>query len=362
MKALITSGGHGTRLRPITHTQNKHLIPIANKPILHYALEYVRDAGITEVGIVTNGHWVNGELVPLPEVPEALGDGSRWGLHLTYIPQEAPLGLGHVVRISRDFIGDEPFVFYLGDNMVVGGIRRFVEEFERTQPDCLLTLARVKDPERFGVPELDGDRIVRIEEKPQHPKSPYAVAGIYIYQPCIFEAVENIVPSARNEYEISDAHQYLLDHGFRVSYAEITGWWKDTGKPIDLLEANRLVLEHLEPTVEGQVDEESNLFGPVTVQRGAQILNSNIRGPAIIGEETVIQDSYIGPFTSIYHHCRVWRSEIEYSIVLENCQILDVGQRIEASLLGKDVEIRRAHNKPRVHRFMLSDQSRVEIV
>jgi len=357
MKALITSGGHGTRLRPITHTQNKHLIPVANKPILHYALESVGEAGITDVGIIINAGTT--------EVPKALGDGSRWGLRITYIEQEAPLGLAHVIKIAQDFIGTEPFVFYLGDNMVVGGIKRFKEEFEARRPNCHLTLAKVKDPERFGVPEIVGGRIVSIEEKPQHPKSEYAVAGIYFYDESIFEAANNIVPSARGELEISDAHQYLLAKGFQVTYSEITGWWKDTGKPIDLLEANRLVLEHAEADDEAlrqQTDEESDLAGVVILQPGARVVNSRLRGPVIIGENTLIENSYIGPFTSIYHDCEIRNSEVEYSIVLENCKIIDVEQRIEASLLGADVQIVRVQGKPRVHRFMLSDQSRVEVV
>jgi len=237
MKALITSGGRGTRLRPITHTQNKHLIPIANKPILHYAIEAVAEAGIKEIGIVYGAE--------SDAVPRAIGDGSQWGVHITYIPQDAPLGLAHVVKISQDFIGDEPFIFYLGDNMVVGGVKRFIDRFQEDGANCHLTLAKVKDPSRFGVPELDGNRIVRIEEKPKHPKSQFAVAGIYIYDSSIFEAVNAIKPSARGELEISDAHQYLLDHGYKITYSEITGWWKDTGKPNDLLEANRLVLENL---------------------------------------------------------------------------------------------------------------------
>lgn len=249
MKALITSGGRGTRLRPLTHTQNKHLIPIANKPIIHYAIEYCAEAGIKEIGIVYNADSI--------AIPDALGDGSQFGVRLTFIPQEAPLGLAHVVKISQDFIGDEPFVFYLGDNMVVGGLKRFIEEFEKNKSNCHLTLAKVKDPQRFGVPELDGNRIVRIEEKPRHPKSDFAVAGIYIYDSSIFKAVNNIQPSARGELEISDAHQYLLDHGYKVTYSEITGWWKDTGKPYDLLEANRLVLDNLQERIEGEVDEKA---------------------------------------------------------------------------------------------------------
>ncbi|RQW02870.1 glucose-1-phosphate thymidylyltransferase, partial [candidate division KSB1 bacterium] len=231
MKALITAGGKGTRLRPLTHTQNKHLLPIANKPILHYALEKMADAGISEVGILTNQEG--------REVRSALGSGDRWGLHITYIPQEAPLGLAHVVKISQQFIGDDPFIFYLGDNMVVGGLHKFIDAFEKEGSNCHLTLSRVKDPERFGVPELRDNRIVSIEEKPNKPKSEFAVTGIYLYDATIFEAVNNIQPSPRGELEISDAHQYLLDHGYSISYSEITGWWKDTGKPEDVLEANR---------------------------------------------------------------------------------------------------------------------------
>ncbi len=354
MKALITSGGKGTRLRPLTHTQNKHLIPIANKPILHYAIETVIHAGIKEIGIVTNSD--------CDEVPEAIGDGSRWGIKITYIPQEAPLGLAHVVKISEEFIGKDPFIFYLGDNMVVGGVKRFIEEFQRDHVNCFLTLSKVKDPERFGVPEIKDNRIVSIEEKPKHPKSKYAVAGIYIYDHHIFEAVNNIQPSARGELEISDAHQYLIDHGYQIGYSEITGWWKDTGKPIDLLEANRLVLEHQEARIEGELDKTSYLTGNVIIEQGATIKNSHIRGPAIIGSDTIIENSYIGPFTSIHNNCYIRNSEIEFSIVLTNCQILDIGGRIESSLLGTDVQIIKVASKPASHRFIIGDQSRIELV
>ncbi|MDZ7263311.1 MAG: glucose-1-phosphate thymidylyltransferase [candidate division KSB1 bacterium] len=354
MKALITSGGKGTRLRPLTHTQNKHLIPIANKPILHYAIETVTQAGISEVGIVTNSD--------CSEVPDAIGDGSRWGVKITYIPQEAPLGLAHVVKIAEDFIGKDPFIFYLGDNMVVGGVKRFIEEFQRDHVNCFLTLSKVKDPERFGVPEIKNNRIVSIEEKPKHPKSKYAVAGIYIYDHHIFEAVNNIQPSARGELEISDAHQYLIDHGYQIGYSEITGWWKDTGKPIDLLEANRLVLEHQEARIDGVLDKTSYLAGNVIVEKGATIKNSQIRGPAIIGSDTIIENSYIGPFTSIHNNCYIRNSEIEFSIVLTNCQILDIGGRIESSLLGTDVQIIKVTSKPISHRFIIGDQSRIELV
>ena len=355
MKALITAGGRGTRLRPITHTRNKHLIPIANKPILHYALEYVAEAGIRDVGIVVNS--------TRDEVVERIGAGDAWGLRITYIPQEAPLGLAHCIKISRDFLGDEPFVFYLGDNMIVGGIKRFREEFESRDSDCHLTLAAVKDPERFGVPELRDGRIVSIEEKPDKPKSTYAVSGIYFYTSAIFDAVDAIEPSARGELEISDAHQVLLSRKRRVTYSEITGWWKDTGLPIDLLEANRLVLDHQQPLVaEGAgADETSAVVGRVVLQKGARIVNSNVRGPAIIGEETVVENSYIGPFTSIHNRCHVRNSEVEFSIVLAESRILDVGVRIEGSLIGRDAAVVRAGDKPRTHRFVLGDQSAIEL-
>ncbi|HSQ75910.1 MAG TPA: glucose-1-phosphate thymidylyltransferase [Bacteroidota bacterium] len=354
MKALIASGGRGTRLRPITHTRNKHLIPIANKPILHYAIEAAAEAGITSVGIVINAD--------SDEVPHAIGDGSRWGITITYIPQLTPGGLAQVVALAEPFIGKDTFIFYLGDNMVVGGVRRFIDEFEKSDSNCFLTLARVRDPERFGVPEIRDGRIVAVEEKPKNPKSSFAVAGIYLYDHHIFEAVKAIRPSARGELEISDAHQYLIEKGYRVGYTEITGWWKDTGKPTDLLEANRLVLDNITPSNEGTVDERSTIAGKVVIQKGARITNSVVRGPAIIGEECVIEDSYIGPFSSIGSHTVVRKSEVEYSIILRECKILDVGIRLEGSILGNDVEIVEASGKPLVHRFMIGDQSRVEVV
>jgi glucose-1-phosphate thymidylyltransferase len=355
MRALIASGGRGTRLRPITHTHNKHLIPITNKPILEYAIEGVSNAGIREVGVVVN-------VESLHEVESAIGTGNKWGVNITYIPQEAPLGLAHVVKISQGFIGDEDFVFYLGDNMVVGGIRRFIDKFEKSDCDCLLTLAKVKDPERFGVPEIVGGRIVKVEEKPKHPKSQFAVTGIYIYNHHIFDAVNNTKPSKRGELEISDAHQYLIDKGYKIEFSEITGWWKDTGKPTDLLEANRLVLDNMTSGNEGETDADSDVAGKVIVQKGAKIIGSKIRGPVIIGEHCIIENSYLGPFTSIGANTHVRNSEVEYSIVLKNCKIMDVGIRIEGSLLGNDVEIVEASGKPRVHRFMIGDQSRIELV
>lgn len=354
MKALIASGGRGTRLRPITHTRNKHLIPIANKPILHYAIEAAADAGIKEVAIVINAD--------SDEVPRAIGDGSRWGIRITYIPQLTPGGLAQVVALAEEFVGKDQFIFYLGDNLVVGGVRRFIDEFLRSGCNCYLTLSRVKDPERFGVPEIRDGRIVSVEEKPKQPKSSFAVAGIYLYDHHIFEAVKAITPSTRGELEISDAHQYLIDKGYKVGFAEITGWWKDTGKPTDLLEANRLVLDNITPDIQGEVDDRSTIAGKVIVERGARIVNSVVRGPAIIGENCVIEDSYVGPFSSIGSKTVVRRSEVEYSIILRECRILNIGIRLEGSILGNDVEIVEATGKPLVHRFLIGDQSRVEVV
>ncbi|MBI1806315.1 MAG: glucose-1-phosphate thymidylyltransferase [Ignavibacteria bacterium] len=353
MKALIASGGRGTRLRPLTHTQNKHLIPIANKPILHYAIEAAVDAGIKQIGIVCNAD--------SHEVQDVIGTGKQWGVKIAYIPQKAPLGLAHVVKIAQKFIGKDDFIFYLGDNMVVGGVKRFIEEFEKSDCNAFLTLAKVKDPERFGVPEIKKGKIVRVEEKPKKPKSQFAVAGIYIYDSSIFEAVKKIKPSARGELEISDAHTYLINKGYNVGYSEITGWWKDTGKPSDLLEANRLVLDNMHPSLNGVIDKASTVVGKVILQEGSKIMNSVVRGPATIGRNTVIENSYIGPFTSIGDNTVIRDAEVEYSIVLRDCKILNVKLRIEGSILGNDVEIVEANGKPHVHRFMIGDQSRVEV-
>jgi glucose-1-phosphate thymidylyltransferase len=351
MKALITAGGHGTRLRPITHTQNKHLIPIANKPILNYALEYVKEAGITEVGIITNKA---GE-----EVKNVYGDGSDMGLKITYIPQEAPNGLADCIRIAQPFLNNESFVFYLGDNIIVGGIKRFIEEFKANDANCHLVLSKVPDPERFGVPEIAGNKILSIEEKPTNPKSEFAVTGIYIYDKNIFEAVNNIQPSARGELEISDANQYLLDKNLKVTYSEITGWWKDTGKPADLLEANRLVLDNIRESIRGEVSENSKINGRVIIEEGAKIVNSNIRGPVMISRGTKIIDSYVGPYTAIDKNCHIEKSELEFSIISAGCKIKDQDIRIEDSIFGENVSMEKIESRPRVNRFIIGENSNI---
>ncbi len=354
MKALITSGGKGTRLRPITHTQNKHLIPIANKLMLEYAIDAMIEAGIEEIGILVNAD--------SDEVQKAFGNGESFGVKITYIPQDAPLGLAHVVKISEPFIGKEPFIFYLGDNMLVGGVKKFIDEFEKNGSNCHLTLAKVADPSRFGVPELEGKKIIGIEEKPRNPKSPYAVAGIYLYDETIFEAVNNIKPSARGELEISDAHQYLLDKGYKVTYSEITGWWKDTGKPEDLLEANRLILENLEGEMAGSVVGDSHISGKVIAGKGVRIINSSIRGPVIIGDDSVIENSYVGPFTGIGNNCIIKNTEVEFSILLDGVKVENLGARMESSLIGAHTTINGKKRKPVAHKLIVGDHSLVEIV
>jgi len=353
MKALILSGGRGTRLRPITHTSAKQLIPIANKPILFYGLEAIRDAGIKDIGVVV------GETKE--EIKKALGDGSKWGVKITYIEQEAPLGLAHAVKVSQSFLKKEPFVMYLGDNLVKEGIVSFVEEFKRSRPNALILLAHVKNPREFGVAELKDGKVINLEEKPRKPKTDLALVGVYLFDSNIFKAIEHIKPSWRNELEITDAISYLIKNKYNVKSHIISGWWKDTGKLEDLLEANRIILDTLEPGVKGKVDKNSTLYGKVVVEQGASIIHSVIRGPAIIGKKSKISNSYIGPFTSISSGAIIENSEIEHSIVLEDSRIENIS-RIEDSLLGKNVIVYRYPHKPHAYRFMLGDSSQVGVV
>ena len=353
MKALILSGGRGTRLRPITHTSAKQLLPVANKPILFYGIEAVKEAGIKEVGIVV-GETKN-------EIKNAVGTGEKWGINVTYIEQEAPLGLAHAVKISEDFIGDDYFVMYLGDNLIKDGITSLVKEFEKSKPNAQILLSRVPHPEQFGVVELRGRKVLHLVEKPERPKSDLALVGVYMFDKNIFEAVNNIKPSWRNELEITDAIQYLIDRNFSVRPHIITGWWKDTGKLEDILEANRIILDDLKKQVKGKVDKESELFGRVRIDKGAEVRKSVIRGPVIIGENSRIVNSYIGPFTSVYFKVTIENSEVEHSIILENSKIRDI-KRIEDSLVGQNVEILKSKAKPSAYRIMVGDSSRVEVV
>jgi glucose-1-phosphate thymidylyltransferase len=352
VKALVLSGGEGTRLRPITHTGAKQLVPVANKPILFYGLEAIRDAGIRQVGIVVGS--------TADEIKAAVGDGSAWGVEVSYIEQESPLGLAHAVLVSRDFLGEDDFVMYLGDNVLLEGITLFVQEFDRHRPNAQIFLAAVPEPERFGVAVLDGDRVVRLVEKPREHISDLALVGVYLFDASVHEAVASVKPSWRGELEITDSIQYLLDQGRTVRAEMVSGWWKDTGKLEDLLEANRMMLSAVSPRVDGDVDPSSRIVGQVVVERGAKVSRSVLRGPAIVGEDTIIEDSVIGPNASIYFGCHIGGSEIEDSIVMERCRVEDV-RAMAQSLLGKDVEVRRGKDRPAMYRLMLGDQSQVQV-
>ncbi|GLV78338.1 glucose-1-phosphate thymidylyltransferase [Streptomyces hygroscopicus] len=353
MKALVLSGGLGTRLRPITHTSAKQLVPVANKAVLHYGLESIAAAGITEVGVVVGD--------TAAEIEDAVGDGSKFGLDVTYILQEKPLGLAHAVMIARDWLGDDDFVMYLGDNFVVGGITDLVDEFRRCRPDAQILLTRVSDPRAFGVAELDANgQVVGLEEKPERPKSDLALVGVYFFTPAIHEAVRAIRPSWRGELEITHAIQYLIDTRAEVRSTVVQGYWKDTGNVTDMLEVNRTVLEGMVRRIDGEVDEASQAIGRVVVAEGARIVNSRIVGPVVIGSGTVVSDSYVGPFTSVAENCRITDSELEFSIVLRDSSIQGVG-RIESSLIGRHVEVTPAPCVPSAHRLILGDHSKVQI-
>ncbi len=354
MKGLILSGGKGTRLYPLTYTGAKQLVPVANKPVLFYAIENLVEAGITDLGIVVGD--------TKDQIMAAVGDGSKFGAQVTYIEQPVPLGIAHGVQIAQDFIQKDRFVLFLGDNFVRDGIVPLVRNFEKEAPACQIHLYKVPNPQDFGVAELKDGKVVRLVEKPQVPQSDLAVIGIYMFDHHVFEAVSNIQPSARGELEVTDTIQYLIDQGHKVSPQVIAGAWIDTGKPGDILEATRLVLEELQPRMEGVVDEDSQVNGKVTIERGAQVKKSVIRGPAIIGEESEIINSYIGPFTSIYHHVLIEDSELEYCIVLEHSRIIDVESRIEDSLIGRYVEITRSPKKPKAYKMTLGDHSKVGIL
>lgn len=354
MKALILSGGRGTRLRPITHTGAKQLVPVANKPILYYTIEAVKDAGITDIGIVV------GETHK--EVEDTVGDGSRWNVKITYIQQDAPMGLAHAVKISQDFIKDDAFVMYLGDNLIKDGIKSFVDDYCKSNANSQILLAHVPNPHDFGVAELDMGRVVRLIEKPENPPTDLALVGVYMFDSTVFEAVNAIKPSARGELEITDAIQYLVDHGYNVASHIITGWWKDTGKLEDMLEANRIILDGIKLSMNGKVEADSEIEGRVSVGKGTTIVNSCLRGPAIIGEDCVIENAYIGPYTSINNGCKIISSEVEHSMILGDCEIINIGSRLSDSLIGKNVKVEKDSKKPKAYRLMVGDNSTVSVI
>lgn len=354
MKALILAGGKGTRLRPITFTRAKQLVPVANKPILYYALESVRDAGITDVGVIVGD--------TAEEVMAALGDGSRWGTNITYIPQEAPLGLAHAVKIAEDYMAGDAFVMYLGDNLIANGIARFVTQFLDGGCNAQILLAHVPNANQFGVAELGPEgRVVRLIEKPADPPSDLALVGVYLFDSNIFRAVNAIAPSARGELEITDAIQWLIDQGLVVRPHIIDGWWKDTGRLDDMLEANRIMLDALQPQQLSEPGEGAVLHGRVGVGVGTTIVNSVVRGPAIIGDGCEIRDAYIGPYTSVGDGCKVLGSEIEHSIMLGDSRVERIGSRLADSLLGVNAVVRRSAHLVSAARMMIGDNSEVDL-
>jgi len=353
LKGLILSGGAGTRLRPITHTSAKQLVPVANKPVLFYGIEALVEAGIDEIGIVIAPD--TGD-----EIRAAVGDGEAFGARIAYIPQERPLGLAHAVLTAEDFLGRDPFVMYLGDNLLRDGIVDLVAAFREHEPDALILLTKVPDPWHYGVAELDGDRVVRLVEKPKQPPSDMALVGVYMFTPAIFDAARAIEPSWRDELEITDAIQRLIDGGSRVESHTVGGWWKDTGQLADMLEANRLVLEDIERRVEGELTD-TRVEGRVVVEEGARLEGSLVRGPAVIGAGARIVDSYIGPYTSVDRDVEVVRSEVEHSILLSGARISNLGARMEASLLGRNVRLERGDGLPKTLRMIVGDNSEVHI-
>ena len=352
MKGLILSGGKGTRLRPLTYTSAKQLIPVANKPILFYGLEFMKEAGIEEIGIVVGD--------TRQEIRANVGDGSRWGVKVTYIEQDAPRGLAHAVKISRDFLGDERFCMYLGDNLLKNGIKRIVDEYTRGKENAMILLTEVEDPRQFGVAELKPDGSVKqLVEKPKEPRSNLALVGVYLFDSNIFSAVNAIKPSFRNELEITDAIQYLLDGGFEVTPSIVDGWWKDTGKLEDLLEANRLVLEDLRTSIKGEVDRRSTVAGAVEIGLGSLIVNSRLEGPIIIGKDVSIEDAFVGPNTSIGDRCFIRDAKVENSILLEGTRITDIAIKLIDSLTGKCVTVEQGAKKPDSMSLMLGDTSSI---
>jgi glucose-1-phosphate thymidylyltransferase len=353
LKGLILSGGAGTRLRPITHTSAKQLVPVANKPVLFYGIEALVAAGVTEIGIIiapqTGG-----------EIQEAVGDGSALGASVTYIPQAEPLGLAHAVLTAEEFIGDSPFVMYLGDNLLRDGITELVAAFREHEPEALIMLTQVPEPEHYGVAELDGDRVVRLVEKPKDPPSDLALVGVYMFKPSVFAAARAIEPSPRGELEITDTIQHLIESGSRVEHHLVKGWWKDTGQLADMLGANRLVLEDIVPVNDGELID-SKVEGRVVIGEGAVVKGTTIRGPAVIGAGATITDSYIGPYTAVGEECVVEGSEVEHSILLRGAKVRGLATRMEASLLGRDVSVSGAAGPPKTIRMMVGDSSELTL-
>jgi glucose-1-phosphate thymidylyltransferase len=353
LKGLILSGGKGTRLRPITHTSAKQLVPVANKPVLFYAIEALARAGIKEVGVIIAPE--TGE-----EIRHAAGDGSRFGVELTYILQDEPAGLAHAVLTAEPYLGDSPFVMYLGDNLLQGGIEGLVSSFRDSQPDALILLTPVPNPDSYGVAELSDGKVVRLVEKPREPRTNLALVGVYMFTASVHAAAKAIEPSARGELEITDAIQHLVDQGHRVEPHIVNGWWKDTGRLDDMLEANRLVLDTIQTRLEGELID-SQVDGRVVIEAGARLERCTVRGPAIIGAGARLTDCYFGPYTAIGEECEISGAEVEHSILLAGSAVRDLDGRMESSLLGRNVKVGRDARQPRAFRFMVGDNSEIGI-
>ena len=354
LKGLILSGGKGTRLRPITHTSAKQLVPVANRPVLFYGIQAMADAGIQEIGIIIAPE--SGS-----EIQEVAGDGSQFGVAITYITQDEPAGLAHAVLTAEPFLGDSPFVMYLGDNLLQGGIQDLVAAFQANQPDALILLTPVDDPENFGVAELEDGVVVHLAEKPKQPKTNLALVGVYMFTAGIHAAARAIEPSPRGELEITDAIQYLVDTGKRVEPHVVRGWWKDTGRLADMLEANRLILDTIEKRVDGDLDD-ATIDGRVVVEAGATLVRATVRGPAVIGAGAHLEDCYVGPYSAIGENCVVVDAEVEHSILLAGSEVRGLDGRMESSLLGRTGKIGRSTRQPRAYRFMVGDNSEIEIL
>lgn len=354
MKAIIPCAGRGKRLRPLTFTNSKPLIPIANKPLVQYAIEAIKKVGITEIGIVVGEN--------TRDMEDVLGSGADLGVQITYIPQDNPLGIAHTIMVSREFLGDSPFIMYLGDNLLQESLEPAVRRFREQNSNAVLFLCPTDKPQLYGIAVVENERIVRLVEKPKNPPSNLACIGIYVFDSTIHSSIQKMKPSPRGEYEITDAIQGILDNGGRVDHHILSGWWIDAGNPDDMIEANRLVLQGLsEPAIHGFVDEASDVRGNVIIGKGSRIEGSTIRGPVIIGENCVIHAAFVGSFTSIGNRTEIVNSEVEYSVIMQDCEIRNVQQRIDNSILGRNVRIIHSQRRPRSHKLILSDNSAGEI-
>jgi glucose-1-phosphate thymidylyltransferase len=350
MRALVLSGGEGSRLRPLTHTNAKQLIPVAGTPILFRAIASIADAGITEVAIVVGA---TGD-----EVRAAVGDGSRWGVRVTYVEQDAPLGLAHAVLAAADFVRGEPFLMYLGDNILVEGVARFVRDFETHRPDAQILLTHVEEPEHFGVAIVEGDRVTRLVEKPREFVSDVALVGVYLFGDAILEACASLEPSWRGELEITEAIQWLIDEGRAVRATMVDGWWKDTGRPEDLLEANRVLLAATPARVDGTIDASTSVEGAVVVETGASVSGGRLVGPVYVGRDCIVRDAVLGPDVSLEPGCEVVASRVSDSILMSGCSVRGV-DGLTGSILGRNVQVRHASSGG--HRLVVGDQSVVEV-